>query len=82
MPEFIDELTTIGRRLQQIQQTSAQQMLWEDPAQACQPFWDVLIFDRRGPQGEVAPSDDVPRPLVVFSAKPYVERRASRSRAR
>ena len=82
MPEFIDELTSIRRRLQQIQQTTPHELLWEDPARACQPFWDALIFDRRGPKGESAPSDDAPRPLVVFSAKPFVERRASRSRAR
>ena len=82
MPEFLDELVTIRTRLEQLQRSHVSEMLWEDPARACQPFWDVALVAPGGDPDDATVCDDPPRPLVVFSAKPFVERRASRSRTR
>jgi hypothetical protein len=81
MPGFTEELTLIRTRLQEMHRTAPQQMLWEDPARVCQPFWDAAILDRRTLPGETA-SNDGPRPLMILSHKPFLERRTSRSRSR
>jgi hypothetical protein len=77
MPEFTEELTTFRRRLEELQRTTVREMLWEDPRRMCQPFWDVAIFDNGNTSGPPAPGDDGPVPAIVFSAKPFVQRRAS-----
>ncbi|HUG93450.1 MAG TPA: hypothetical protein VML55_21605 [Planctomycetaceae bacterium] len=87
MPEFIAELTTIAGRLDQIRRSTARELLWEDPARACQPFWDAAVFAGHARQTAAAPpitrpDDDLPRPVLVLSAKPFVEQRAPRSRTR
>ena len=80
MPGFTEELIAIRSRIQQAHRSEAHEMLWEDPIRACQPFWDVAIGASgaaSGPAGE-----EPERPLLVLSAKPYVEPRVHRSRTR
>ena len=79
MPGFTEELVAIRSRLQQIHRSHVHQMLWEDPLRACQPFWDVAIA---APGARSDSTDDPARPLLVLSAKPYVEPRVHRSRTR
>ena len=80
MPGFTEELVAIRSRLQQIHRSHVHQMLWEDPLRACQPYWDVAICASDADAG--ATDDEPERPLIVLSAKPYVEPRVHRSRTR
>jgi hypothetical protein len=81
MFEFTQELVAIRERMQQMQRGHVGEMLWEDPLRACQPFWDVAIPAGGRNPARTADGDAAP-PLIVMSAKPYVEPRVYRSRTR